>query len=322
MCASRLKDSNTDKIKKSRGPKTQFWDFTFNNWDTSAECDIKKILMMNHYEQAIFGREVGESGTPHLQGMLKLVKRQHKSWLLNSPLNKDMLENKISFRPARNIEALTRYVQKENDHVWNKQEEIKKALEEEEKQRMEEEKRMIEELEQQQRELSKQQLIDLEKQLIEKYGEGYDDDGYEDEEDEEISEREEDKQRAVWLHYNYLGYDGLTPSQREMKLLFKWWDQEHDRLARASSPTPDKKSESILSEDSIYVDGGNDGSIDEIRPIRTEPQGSTYRPVEALVEYYQILLDTIRERQRLDGCKDRTWKDYIEFSYHDNQYEH
>lgn len=115
----------------SRGSKSAYWDFVFNNWDTcpseTGDLDKKKIwdqmikiFQSDIYEDVCFEAEVGESGTPHLQGWLKLKNRQYKSYLLNSALNRDNLETKISFRIARNIKALKKYCVKEGGQYYSK----------------------------------------------------------------------------------------------------------------------------------------------------------------------------------------------------------
>lgn len=115
----------------SRGSKSAYWDFVFNNWDScpseTGEIDKKKIwnqmiriFSSDIYEDCCFEAEVGESGTPHLQGWLKLNKRQYKSYLLRSALNMDNLEDKISFRIVRNIQAVKKYCVKEGGEYYSK----------------------------------------------------------------------------------------------------------------------------------------------------------------------------------------------------------
>jgi len=47
--------------------------FTWNNYPASAIEDIKSWLARNNARYAIVGKEVGESGTPHLQGYVMLT---------------------------------------------------------------------------------------------------------------------------------------------------------------------------------------------------------------------------------------------------------
>lgn len=50
----------------SRGPRTKFWCFTLNNY---TDADVIRLRgELTDVDYIIFGREVGASGTPHLQG--------------------------------------------------------------------------------------------------------------------------------------------------------------------------------------------------------------------------------------------------------------
>ena len=51
------------------------WVFTINNY---VDNDIEKLETMydhGHFSYVVFGREVGENGTPHLQGYVQLKKK-------------------------------------------------------------------------------------------------------------------------------------------------------------------------------------------------------------------------------------------------------
>lgn len=103
-----------------------YWDFVFNNYTYDDVSSVKKIFReWDIFEDAGFEEEVAPTtGTKHLQGFIKLARRQAKSYLLNGPLNEGTLKSKISFRVARNWRALKAYCEKEhNDTFWCLQQE-------------------------------------------------------------------------------------------------------------------------------------------------------------------------------------------------------
>lgn len=95
----------------NRGRKLLYWDFVINNYSCD-DCERVKRVLKNLCESYVVGKEVGESGTPHLQAAVKLKKPNYKSALLKSEIN---CENKMSVRPGRNVEAMKNYCLKGGD---------------------------------------------------------------------------------------------------------------------------------------------------------------------------------------------------------------
>lgn len=73
MTEKSVKEMNDKKTHSYKGPK---WSFTLNN-PTNKECEAIK-LWAPHVAMAEIGREVGEEGTPHLQGDVIFKKGDNK----------------------------------------------------------------------------------------------------------------------------------------------------------------------------------------------------------------------------------------------------
>lgn len=52
-------------------PGSRAWTFTLNNWTTENTLVIDGLVAARKAQYVIYGKEVGESGTPHLQGYLE-----------------------------------------------------------------------------------------------------------------------------------------------------------------------------------------------------------------------------------------------------------
>lgn len=59
--------------------RAKHWVFTLNNYTSEDEERIREAA--EHFKYVIFGREVGESGTAHLQGYVSIGERKGLSWL-------------------------------------------------------------------------------------------------------------------------------------------------------------------------------------------------------------------------------------------------
>ena len=65
------------EVKNKRDSAKKDWCFTLNNYDENQNTEMERILIDESVVRyAIYGKEVGRSGTPHLQGYLCLVKKQ------------------------------------------------------------------------------------------------------------------------------------------------------------------------------------------------------------------------------------------------------
>ena len=59
--------------------KAKDWVFTLNNYTDAELDDLNESLTTDDVKYAVFGYEVAETGTPHLQGFLSLTKRKRMS---------------------------------------------------------------------------------------------------------------------------------------------------------------------------------------------------------------------------------------------------
>lgn len=88
------------------------WCFTLNNY---SDEDITRLSNLVASEPKvlyiIFGKEVGDSGTPHLQGFLSLQQRMRLG-----PL-KRIVSPRAHLKTARNVFASIQYCKKDNDWV-------------------------------------------------------------------------------------------------------------------------------------------------------------------------------------------------------------
>lgn len=84
------------------------YDFVINNYTTDELCQLK-VTLPKICKKAKFGLEVGESGTPHIQGFLSLIKKERITGL-----HKQKGLERASFRPVRNEKACEAYCEKDN----------------------------------------------------------------------------------------------------------------------------------------------------------------------------------------------------------------
>lgn len=100
-------DGNT----KGQSTQRYQWFFTFNNYE---EQDIIRLKMRfsDLCKWYVFEKEIGENGTPHLQGNFSLKKKLRltalKKW-----------DKRIHWEPTRNVDAAINYCMKETDIYTN-----------------------------------------------------------------------------------------------------------------------------------------------------------------------------------------------------------
>lgn len=94
----------------SRSVLRKHWCFTWNNYPEDCDEKLKALLDEGKVIYLIYQREVGESGTPHLQGFLTYSKRVRLSALKK-------IDDSIHFEPAQNVKASINYCKKDDTRV-------------------------------------------------------------------------------------------------------------------------------------------------------------------------------------------------------------
>ena len=89
-----------------RGPLAKFWSFTLNNY-TQADLD-RLCSPLDGVEYLIFGKEVGASGTPHLQGTVCFQSRKRLTQCIT-------LLGQAHFSPTRYLTQSIEYCKKDGD---------------------------------------------------------------------------------------------------------------------------------------------------------------------------------------------------------------
>lgn len=98
-------DAATTLVQMSRA---KHWCFTLNNYTVA---DIDRITQnVSEFDYVIYGKEVGDSGTPHLQGFVSFPRRVR----LNHCVEK---VGQAHFTVARNVDHSIQYCKKDGDFV-------------------------------------------------------------------------------------------------------------------------------------------------------------------------------------------------------------
>jgi hypothetical protein len=102
---SEIQGSLSDLTLMSRA---KHWCFTLNNYE---EENIQKICdNSDFFEYAVFGKEVGDTGTPHLQGFVTFKTRVRRNFCIEKI-------GQAHFTVARNVENSIEYCKKDGDFI-------------------------------------------------------------------------------------------------------------------------------------------------------------------------------------------------------------
>lgn len=92
--------------------QSKFWCFTLNNPTAADEARISVFFSSRFVTYGVYGREIGESGTPHLQGYLILNRARRLSYLRNH------VSDRAHFEIARGSpQQASDYCKKDGDFV-------------------------------------------------------------------------------------------------------------------------------------------------------------------------------------------------------------
>ena len=100
-------DGNSDSSSRIVNQLYKY-DFVINNYSELEKSQVSQSLKAI-CKKAVFGLEVGDSGTPHIQGYISLLKKMRIT-----ELHKIAGLERASFRKVRNEDALIKYCQKDN----------------------------------------------------------------------------------------------------------------------------------------------------------------------------------------------------------------
>ena len=90
------------------GRRSKYWCFTLNNY---TDADIERLSApLTDVDYIIFGREIGEQGTPHLQGTVCFRSRKR----LNQCI---AILGQAHFSPCRSLSNSIEYCKKEGDFI-------------------------------------------------------------------------------------------------------------------------------------------------------------------------------------------------------------
>lgn len=104
------REKNGNSKHSSRDTQAKYWEFTLNNY---LETDIQDfVALLGKDDKYVIGKEVGDSGTPHLQGHIEFKKGRRLSAVRK-------LIPRAHWGKCRNKTACRSYCQKEGEFVTN-----------------------------------------------------------------------------------------------------------------------------------------------------------------------------------------------------------
>lgn len=105
-------DSNTKVQNKKQVPPAKYWCFTFNNYTEEELSSIKSLCDSCSFDY-IIGKEVGEQGTPHLQGFIRYPSKSR-------PMETFKKWPKIHWEKTKsNFQANIDYCSKDGNYITN-----------------------------------------------------------------------------------------------------------------------------------------------------------------------------------------------------------
>lgn len=102
-------DTLTQVDTPSRNTRGRAWCFTFNNYSNQELQDLKDYFEIDTETQFVLGKEIGENGTPHIQGCVRF-----KSARTFQSMKK--LMPKCHIEICKNWNASVQYCKKEGNH--------------------------------------------------------------------------------------------------------------------------------------------------------------------------------------------------------------
>lgn len=102
--SNKSEGGNTDSPSPKQPPQCTYWCFTLNNYTVDQIDHIEQVLK-HETRWYVFQEEVGEEGTPHLQGTMCLKVKQRMTQL-------KQIDPKIHWEPTKSVKASLVYCTK------------------------------------------------------------------------------------------------------------------------------------------------------------------------------------------------------------------